>query len=94
MRNAAVAGPDVECGTNGDEEEYLPGAKVLPGGKAEHGNLDNHALEATGIREIEEETGVILGPQLFYVRTQSNTIRRGCRSSKRRSTHDVFVCIA
>lgn len=53
----------------GDEEEYMPGAKVLPGGKAEHGDTDNLALESVGRREISEETGMVLGPLLHYVRS-------------------------
>lgn len=53
----------------GDEEEYLPGVMGLPGGKAENGDVDNFALEDAGRREVEEETGAILGPSLHYVRS-------------------------
>lgn len=55
--------------TRGDEEEYLPGVKALPGGKAEAGDIDNLALETVGKREVAEETGMVLGPSLHYVRS-------------------------
>lgn len=53
----------------GDEEEYLPGVKALPGGKAEAGDIENLALESVGRREVAEETGMILGSSLHYVRS-------------------------
>lgn len=53
----------------GAQEEYLPGVMGLPGGKAENGDVDNLALEVAGRREVEEETGAILGPSLHYVRS-------------------------
>lgn len=54
-----------------ESDSYMPGAKALPGGKAEQGDNDDRSLETTGIREVEEETGVMLAPDLRYVR--SNT---------------------
>ena len=50
---------------------FLPGSKGLPGGKTEHGELSDRALEETGIREVYEETGVTVGPDLAYVRSSS-----------------------
>ncbi len=47
----------------------MPGAKALPGGKAENGDLDDRALESAGTREVMEETGVVVAPDLHYVRS-------------------------
>lgn len=55
----------------GSEVSFLPGAKGLPGGKAEHGELPDCVLEEAGIREIYEETGVMVAPDLMYVRSSS-----------------------
>lgn len=86
----------------GDEEEYMPGAKGLPGGKAEHGDIDNLALESTGKREIEEETGVTLAPSLHYVRSNvfgnsvMNVLLLGKWESgepRARSTGEVAECM-
>ena len=50
---------------------FLPGVKGLPGGKTEHSESADRVLEETGIREVSEETGVTVAPDLVYVRSSS-----------------------
>jgi 8-oxo-dGTP diphosphatase len=50
---------------------FLPGLKGLPGGKTEHSELADRVLEEAGLREVDEETGVRVAPDLIYVRSSS-----------------------
>jgi 8-oxo-dGTP diphosphatase len=45
---------------------FLPGALSLPGGKMEH-DAGQDAIEATARREVREEVGLELGPEIVYV---------------------------
>ena len=54
-----------------------PGVLAFPGGKVEVGDGPESVLEAAVRREIEEETGVTVGPELTYVRSASFTMDDG-----------------
>ncbi|MGN6032082.1 MAG: NUDIX domain-containing protein, partial [Thermomicrobiales bacterium] len=43
----------------------------FPGGKLEWGEGDQDAVEATARREAEEETGLVLGPEIAYVESHT-----------------------
>ncbi|HWK80786.1 MAG TPA: NUDIX domain-containing protein [Thermomicrobiales bacterium] len=55
----------------GSGESYGAGWLGFPGGKLEWGERDQDAIEATARREAEEETGVILGPEIAYVESHT-----------------------
>lgn len=57
----------------GEDEEYLPGVVVFPGGTLDP-ELLTDALEATAIREVREEVGLIVS-ELRYV--ESHTFLAG-----------------
>lgn len=55
----------------GDLETHAPGVLSLPGGKVEHvGNADD-VLEDTLRREMQEEVGLDVHPDLEYVESKS-----------------------
>jgi ADP-ribose pyrophosphatase YjhB (NUDIX family) len=55
----------------GDEDSYLPGVLAPVGGKVEGaGNYEN-VLEDTLRREIREEVGIEIEPQVMYVESKS-----------------------
>lgn len=54
-----------------------PGVVAFPGGRVEVGDGPDSVLEAAVRREIEEETGVTVGPELQYVRSASFSMDDG-----------------
>jgi ADP-ribose pyrophosphatase YjhB (NUDIX family) len=55
----------------GEGEEYLPGVLTLPGGKVEEAGDIPRVLEETVRREIREETGVEVHPEMVYLESKS-----------------------
>ena len=53
------------------EEDHAPGALALPGGKVENASNQEQILEETLRREIEEETGVQVKPDMIYVQSHA-----------------------
>ncbi|MGB3329800.1 MAG: NUDIX domain-containing protein [Thermomicrobiales bacterium] len=55
----------------GAGESYGAGWLGFPGGKLEWRDGEQDAVEATARRETEEETGVVLGPEVAYVESHT-----------------------
>ena len=53
----------------GEGVRQAPGVLAFPGGKIEAGDGPDSALEAAVRREVGEETGVTVAPELEYVRS-------------------------
>jgi 8-oxo-dGTP diphosphatase len=53
------------------QEEHGPGGPALPGGKVEAAGVTRHILEETARREVLEETGVTVAPQMVYLRSSA-----------------------
>lgn len=61
----------------GEEVRQAPGVLAFPGGKVEVGDGPDIVLEAAVRREIREETGVTVAPELKYVRSMNFTMGDG-----------------
>ena len=61
----------------GDGVGQAPGALAFPGGKVEGGDGPDSTLEAAVRREVGEETGVTVAPELEYVRSVRFTMVDG-----------------
>lgn len=59
------------------QEQHAPGGLTFPGGKVEHTGASHHILEETARREIREETGVEVEPQLTYLWSSAFTADNG-----------------
>jgi len=55
----------------GPEEDYLPGVLTLPGGKAEEPIGTQDILEKTLHREVLEEVGLYIHPEVEYLESKS-----------------------
>jgi 8-oxo-dGTP diphosphatase len=55
----------------GGEEEYAPGGLSFPGGKVEGAGSADDVLEETLRREIAEEVGLEVHPEMGYVRSSA-----------------------
>lgn len=55
----------------GEDETYLPDVLTLPGGKVEDAGDLQDVLEETVRREIREETGVEVHPEMQYLESKS-----------------------
>jgi 8-oxo-dGTP diphosphatase len=60
-----------------EQEEHAPGGLTFPGGKVESAGASNHILEETARREVREETGVEVDPQLTYLWSSAFTAANG-----------------
>ena len=60
-----------------EQEEHAPGGLTFPGGKVEQAGTSYHILEATARREVREETGVEVNPQLTYLWSSAFTTDKG-----------------
>ena len=61
----------------GDGVAQAPGVLAFPGGKVEVGDGPDGVLEAAVRREVGEETGVTIAPELKYVRSVNFTMDDG-----------------
>ena len=61
----------------GEEVRQAPGVLAFPGGKVKVGDGPDSVLEAAVRREIREETGVTVAPELKYVRSMNFTMGDG-----------------
>ena len=61
----------------GEGVEQAPGVLAFPGGKVEVGDGPDSVLEAAVRREVQEETGVTVAPELDYVRSVNFTMDDG-----------------
>ena len=61
----------------GDGVAQAPGVLAFPGGKVEVGDGADGVLEAAVRREVGEETGVTVAPELKYVRSVRFTMADG-----------------
>ena len=61
----------------GEGVRQAPGVLAFPGGKVEVGDGPDSVLEAAVRREVGEETGVTVAPELTYVRSVSFTMADG-----------------
>ena len=57
--------------------KQAPGVLAFPGGKVEIGDGPDSVLEAAVRREVGEETGVTVAPELKYVRSSTFTMDDG-----------------
>lgn len=61
----------------GEGVAQAPGVLAFPGGKVEVGDGPDGVLEAAVRREVREETGVTVAPELKYVRSVNFTMADG-----------------
>ena len=61
----------------GQGVKQAPGVLAFPGGKVEIGDGPDSVLEAAVRREVGEETGVTVAPELKYVRSSTFTMDDG-----------------
>ena len=61
----------------GEGVRQAPGALAFPGGKVDVGDGPDSVLEAAVRREVREETGVTVAPELKYVRSVNFTMADG-----------------
>ncbi len=61
----------------GDGVKQAPGVLAFPGGKVETVDGPDSVLEAAVRREVREETGVTVAPELKYVRSANFTMADG-----------------
>ena len=61
----------------GEGVAQAPGVLAFPGGKVEVGDGPDGVLEAAVRREVGEETGVTIAPELKYVRSVNFTMDDG-----------------
>jgi 8-oxo-dGTP diphosphatase len=55
----------------GEQESHAPGALAFPGGKVENAGVMGNVLEETLRREIEEEVGIQVHPDMVYLESNS-----------------------
>jgi 8-oxo-dGTP diphosphatase len=55
----------------GEQESHAPGVLSLPGGKVENADGTENVLEGTLRREIEEEVGIQIWPDMAYVESKA-----------------------
>ena len=58
----------------GDGVGHAPGVLAFPGGRTETGDGPSEVLETTAMREVLEETGVVVSRNLQYVRSSTFVI--------------------
>ena len=74
---AICDGPKYLVIRRGPGVSHLPGILDIPGGKAEFHETADWLLEETARREIKEEVGLELGPELVYLTSAGFTVPAG-----------------
>ena len=74
---AICDGPNYLLIRRGPGVSHLPGILDIPGGKAEFPESADLLLEETARREIQEEVGLELGPELVYLTSAGFTVPAG-----------------
>ncbi len=69
-----------------EDEDYMPGIWSLPGGKVEPENPGGDILEKTAQREVDEEVGISVHPDMVYLESKL------FYADKKPTVDVVFLC--